>query len=93
VLRARLVRYGASWTLDVPAGVDVELWIRRIDITGLDDDRRQAVITEAAEAARDRPDPEAGVMVAVVWFDPGSEPGRLLMIVRHLVVDEVSCGC
>ncbi|MGW1980825.1 condensation domain-containing protein, partial [Streptomyces sp. NPDC001889] len=35
-------------------------------------------------------DPVGGVMVRVVWFDRGGEPGRLLVVAHHLVVDGVS---
>ncbi|WP_431900907.1 amino acid adenylation domain-containing protein [Amycolatopsis thermoflava] len=35
-------------------------------------------------------DPEAGVLVRAVWFDHGSGPGRLLLVLHHLVVDGVS---
>ncbi len=36
-------------------------------------------------------DPEAGAMVRAVWFDAGPDrPGRLLLLVHHLVVDGVS---
>ncbi|MBB4685798.1 non-ribosomal peptide synthetase [Amycolatopsis jiangsuensis] len=36
-------------------------------------------------------DPERGQVLAAVWFDAGAqEPGRLLLVVHHLVVDGVS---
>ncbi|MDQ0377609.1 non-ribosomal peptide synthetase [Amycolatopsis thermophila] len=36
-------------------------------------------------------DPEAGVLVRAVWFDHGpAAPGRLLLVLHHLVVDGVS---
>ncbi len=42
-------------------------------------------------AARDRLDPESGRMVEIVWFDAGPDrPGRLLLVLHHLVVDGVS---
>ncbi|MFC7446955.1 amino acid adenylation domain-containing protein, partial [Rhodococcus daqingensis] len=46
------------------------------------------------DAAADRLDPVAGVMVQVVWFDPapgaGEINGRILVVLHHLVVDGVS---
>uniref|UniRef100_UPI0012DF3936 non-ribosomal peptide synthetase n=1 Tax=Rhodococcus sp. UNC363MFTsu5.1 TaxID=1449069 RepID=UPI0012DF3936 len=46
------------------------------------------------DAAADRLDPVAGVMVQVVWFDPapgaGEVNGRILVVLHHLVVDGVS---
>ncbi|WP_425334427.1 amino acid adenylation domain-containing protein [Prescottella agglutinans] len=52
-------------------------------------------LTEALLAARDdaagRLDPESGRMVQAVWFDLGADrPGRLLLVIHHLVVDGVS---
>ncbi|HET9769901.1 MAG TPA: condensation domain-containing protein, partial [Acidimicrobiia bacterium] len=49
------------------------------------------VIEAEAEAASRRLDPDSGVMVQAVWFDLGADrPGRLLLVVHHLVVDIVS---
>jgi len=93
LLRARLVRSGPRWSLDVPEAdaVDAARWVRRVDVTGLDLPARRAVITEHTEQARDRLDPDGGVMAQVVWFDAGrSAPGRLLVCIQHLVVDGVS---
>ncbi|CCH30005.1 non-ribosomal peptide synthetase [Actinosynnema sp. NPDC047251] len=74
LLRARLVR-GERWSLHVPEAAP-EVF-------------RRAVGDVAAEsaAARDRLDPDAGVMVQAVWFE---DLGRLLLTVHHLVVDAVS---
>ncbi|MHA6779791.1 amino acid adenylation domain-containing protein [Pseudonocardia saturnea] len=98
LLRARLVRTGGParaderWTLQVPPSdeVDVSGWISRVDVTGLGPDALRAAVREAAVAARTALDPEAGAMVRVVWFDAGDEPGRLLLMAHHLVVDGVS---
>ncbi|MHA5053720.1 amino acid adenylation domain-containing protein, partial [Streptomyces sp. SD15] len=94
MLRARLDRTdGARWTLCVPAAdtVDVAEWFVRADVAGADDTALRAVIAEQARVARDRLAPDAGAMVRAVWFDAGPErPGRLLLLVHHLVVDGVS---
>ncbi|MEU5694765.1 non-ribosomal peptide synthase/polyketide synthase [Actinosynnema sp. NPDC020468] len=42
------------------------------------------------EAARRALSPAAGVVGRVVWFDGGAHPGRLLLVLHHLVVDGVS---
>ncbi|NGO44964.1 non-ribosomal peptide synthase/polyketide synthase [Streptomyces ureilyticus] len=43
------------------------------------------------ESARKALSPDDGVMVRAVWFDAGpTEPGRLLLVLHHLVVDGVS---
>ncbi|MEU4804698.1 non-ribosomal peptide synthase/polyketide synthase [Actinosynnema sp. NPDC023587] len=74
LLRARLVR-GERWSLTVP-GTAPEVFRRAVG----------DVEAESA-AARDRLDPDAGVMVQAVWFE---DLGRLLLTVHHLVVDAVS---
>nr|ALK27915.1 non-ribosomal peptide synthase [Streptomyces sp. DSM 11171] len=83
---------GEGRRLVVPEEVSVETWVRRVDAVGVtsDDDRRR-LFGEHAEAAIGRLDPQAGVMLQVVWFDAGpGVQGRVLMVVNHLVVDGVS---
>ena len=44
-----------------------------------------------AVAAEQRLAPDAGVMLQAVWFDLGKkEPGQVLLVLHHLVVDGVS---
>ena len=97
-LRSRL-RYPATetedggWVLEIPppGTVAPEGLVHRVDVTGLDTDRLRAVIDREAAAAAGRLDPRAGVMLQVVWFDAGADaPGRLLVLVHHVVVDGVS---
>ncbi|WP_371664006.1 amino acid adenylation domain-containing protein [Streptomyces sp. NBC_00280] len=93
MLRSTLVRTEAGhWTLDVPAAgtVDTEAWIERVDVTGLDAEELRTVVADRAHAARAALDPDTGAMVRAVWFDAGTEPGRLLLMGHHLVTDGVS---
>lgn len=92
LLRARLVRTGSEWTLDVPAvgTVDTDTWIARADVRGLDAAALREAVAERAKATRSELDPEAGDVVKAVWFDAGDRPGRLLLMAHHLVVDGVS---
>ena len=88
MLRARLRREPDTWELEVPppGTVRAASCLRRVADPGTD----SAVARERA-AAMTRLDPDAGVMVQAVWFDAGStRPGRLLLVVHHLVVDGVS---
>ncbi|MET9611076.1 amino acid adenylation domain-containing protein, partial [Streptomyces sp. NPDC006512] len=79
VLRARLVRGGASWNLVVPErGAVRASEVLRCSVGD---------VGAEAVAARSRLAPDAGVMVQAVWFE---ESGRLLLMVHHLVVDGVS---
>ncbi|MGH3776455.1 MAG: amino acid adenylation domain-containing protein [Pseudonocardiaceae bacterium] len=102
MLRARLVRRAdgtiddggiGDWVLDVcsPGSVQADAWIGRVDVAGLGGEAVSQQITEHARSALGRLDPDAGVMLQVVWFDAGADtPGRLLLMVHHLVVDGVS---
>ncbi|MEV2250525.1 non-ribosomal peptide synthase/polyketide synthase [Streptomyces sp. NPDC050147] len=83
LLRARLVP-GAQARLVVPEAASGRVWVRRVDAAVADAEAE-------ARAAVGRLDPLSGVMVQAVWFDAGVEaPGRLLLVVHHLVVDGVS---
>ncbi|MEU5980651.1 amino acid adenylation domain-containing protein, partial [Streptomyces sp. NPDC047315] len=56
-----------------------------------DPDGLRGALADAADEARHRLDPAGGVMVQAVWFDGGpAAPGRLLLLLHHLVVDGVS---
>ncbi|MDL4819441.1 non-ribosomal peptide synthetase [Actinomadura opuntiae] len=89
VLRLR-VRDG-EFEVAEPGAVDAAPLVHRVDVTGLEGDALRAVLAEHARAARDRLDPEAGMMAQLVWFDAGpAASGRLLLTLHHLVVDGVS---
>ncbi|MEV0643483.1 amino acid adenylation domain-containing protein, partial [Streptomyces sp. NPDC050619] len=90
VLRARLVP-GPEPRLEVPEEVPERAWVRRVDATDLADDALRELTGTQARAAARRLDPAAGLMLDAVWFDAGVDaPGRLLLVVHHLVVDTVS---
>ncbi|MCY0963274.1 non-ribosomal peptide synthetase, partial [Streptomyces sp. H27-H5] len=92
-LRARLVRTAGDWTLHVPpkGALRAGEVIHRIDVAGLGDAELAARVDTEGRAAQDRLSPDAGLMVQAVWFDAGPDaPGRLLLVVHHLVVDGVS---
>ncbi|MFD3938565.1 amino acid adenylation domain-containing protein [Streptomyces sp. NPDC058611] len=83
----------ALWSATTtPAGsVDAAAVLRRADAAGLDDTALRALITRESDAAAGRLDPDTGAMLQAVWFDAGAGvPGRLLLVVHHLVVDGVS---
>jgi amino acid adenylation domain-containing protein/non-ribosomal peptide synthase protein (TIGR01720 family) len=79
-LRSVLTRHAPGvWTVDAAAvGAPV---FRRADDLDI-----EAQSNWAAGQLR----PEAGTTVVAVWFDRGDEPGRLLLVLHHLVVDGVS---
>ncbi|MFF0226385.1 amino acid adenylation domain-containing protein [Streptomyces sp. NPDC004629] len=71
-----------------PDSVDPADWTRIADWDGTEDwdTRAEAEL----DAAAGRLAPEAGVMAQFVWLRPPTGPGRLLVVVHHLVVDGVS---
>ncbi|GGP87303.1 hypothetical protein GCM10010231_66630 [Streptomyces sindenensis] len=92
-LRLRLSRHEEEWSLEVlPRGkVVADDLIRRIDVSGHDDERLRDTMAAEGEQAWARLDPDAGVMAQVVWYDAGpARRGRLFLAVHHLAVDGVS---
>ncbi|MCA1225006.1 amino acid adenylation domain-containing protein [Saccharopolyspora sp. 6M] len=92
-LRMTLTGTGEGAEMDVPptGAVVAAECVRRVDVSTEDSDGRGAAVREQAVLARERIDPEAAAMVAVVWLDHGrDEPGRLLIVAHHLAVDGVS---
>ncbi|MEU7827689.1 non-ribosomal peptide synthase/polyketide synthase [Nonomuraea sp. NPDC049129] len=86
LLRARLDRHGdAEWVLSVPppeafSAADA----LTLSVPG--------DVEEATRQAADLLDPDRGIMLRAVWIasEPESEPGRLLLVIHHLVIDGVS---
>ncbi|MET8626273.1 condensation domain-containing protein [Kitasatospora sp. NPDC004669] len=72
-----------------PAGtVRAEDCLLRVRTDGAETARE---VEREVHAARDRLSTEDGVLVRAVWFDAGpARPGRLALVVNHLVVDGIS---
>jgi amino acid adenylation domain-containing protein/non-ribosomal peptide synthase protein (TIGR01720 family) len=78
--------------VDPPGSVDVDPLIRRVGYAGewAGESWRRLLVAEL-DAAAGRLDPAGGVVAQFVWFDPVSAgPGRLLVVLHHIVVDGVS---
>ncbi|WP_405806434.1 amino acid adenylation domain-containing protein [Streptomyces sp. NBC_00210] len=96
-LRLRLIGDGpANWRLltGAPGSVPAGPLLTRIDAShrAYEDEvlLRQAVAAQST-AARDRLAPREAVNLQAVWLDRGPErPGRLVLMLHHLVVDGVS---
>ncbi|WP_210589233.1 non-ribosomal peptide synthetase [Streptomyces sp. GESEQ-35] len=94
MLRAQLLVRAGEPGLHVakPGSVDVAALVRRLPCSGdwQDPDWRQSVKAELHTAVREL-DSAAGKMARILWCDAGPDtPGRLLMVLNHLVVDGVS---
>ncbi|MBI3224256.1 MAG: non-ribosomal peptide synthase/polyketide synthase [Mycolicibacterium cosmeticum] len=89
-LRLRLHRPAPMlWSLETTAAEHVP--VRHVDATACGDDDLRVLIGTESDAAADRLDPDAGVVLQAVFFDLGSDrQGRLLLLAHHLTVDAVS---
>ena len=88
-LRLRMVRASGTgdWSLEIPAPgtIGAAACVRRVDVSGLDEPARLALMTGQAREANRRLDPQAGMMLQAVWFDSGAgQAGRLLLSIHHL---------
>ncbi|MGK5549592.1 amino acid adenylation domain-containing protein, partial [Streptomyces sp. URMC 127] len=94
VLRMKVTGYpGGEWQPDIaPRGtVAASSCLRRVDVAGLDAAALRAVIAAEGAAAVRRLAPGHGTVLQAVWCDAGrARPGRLLLVLHHLVVDGVS---
>ncbi|MEE2061899.1 amino acid adenylation domain-containing protein [Rhodococcus artemisiae] len=96
MLRGRLYRSidgprGAALHVDPPGAVHADTVIHRVPVTSAaDTDEFFTLASHELDAAADRLDPSAGVLMQVVWFDSATGAGRLLLVIHHLAVDGVS---
>lgn len=81
------------WSAEIrPTGaVDASAVLEGVDAVGLSDAALRELVAAESERIWRLLDPEAGALVRAVHLDRGpAEPGRLLLVVHHLAVDEVS---
>jgi len=88
-LRLRFVRESEDWR-QFNAGLDDEAPFRRIDLSAVDETKREHAIVRAASEVQASLNLSDGPLLRVVQFDMGAETGRLLIVVHHLAVDGVS---
>ncbi|MGC0419053.1 amino acid adenylation domain-containing protein [Embleya sp. AB8] len=91
LLRARLD--SDALVVAPPGTVPADPLIRRVECDGnWAGEHWHRLLVGELDAAAGQLDPSAGVIARLVWFDPvGSPgPGRLLVVLHHLVIDGVS---
>ncbi|NKR72651.1 amino acid adenylation domain-containing protein [Rhodococcus hoagii] len=89
MLRARFRTETAGFEVPPPGNVAAPDVLRRIAVDP--EKNLTGVLAAAREDATIRLDPTSGRMVQAVWCDVGpNRPGRLLLVIHHLVVDGVS---
>ncbi|WP_058043145.1 non-ribosomal peptide synthetase [Streptomyces roseifaciens] len=81
-----------DWVTEIlPLAAAPDVVLRRADLTGTPADGIDDALGRERDAAADRLDPAAGVVLAATWCDLGPDtPGRLVLAVHHLAVDGVS---
>ncbi|HEY4455076.1 MAG TPA: amino acid adenylation domain-containing protein [Pseudonocardiaceae bacterium] len=91
-LRSRFQRTGDGWVQD-QAGLDAlaDPVLRIDDLSSLPEDEQPAAIEAGAAHTQSSVDLAGGLLLRAVWFELGADrPGRLLLVIHHLVVDGVS---
>ncbi|HEY4748689.1 MAG TPA: condensation domain-containing protein, partial [Steroidobacteraceae bacterium] len=90
-LRSRFVRDGSLWRQDYLPVECVQVDFARFDLADVGPEARIEQLQIAAARIQASLDPEAGRVAAAGWFDFGAAiPGRLLLVIHHLVVDGIS---
>ncbi|WP_405487676.1 amino acid adenylation domain-containing protein [Nocardia sp. NBC_00511] len=90
LLRARAELGATGWVLDVPAAAD-DSAPDPVTCVATNPESFEETIAAQTNLARARLDPAAGHMSRLIWLDAGAdEPGRLVLVLHHLVVDGVS---
>ncbi len=89
-LRLRFMPEGEGW-LQVHAPDGEVAPVHRVDLSRVPEAEQQAALEKAATEWQGTLHVTQGPLLRVVWFDCGGRhPGRLLVVIHHLVVDGVS---
>ncbi|MEO5730391.1 MAG: amino acid adenylation domain-containing protein, partial [Byssovorax sp.] len=90
-LRLRFTREASGWTQRHAALAESAPSLWRVDLSTLPDDQQRRAIEAKAAEAQASLDLAAGPLLRAVWLHLGADrPGRLLLVVHHLVVDGIS---
>ncbi|MFI6028102.1 amino acid adenylation domain-containing protein [Amycolatopsis magusensis] len=89
-LRTRFVRTGDGWRQRVLPVTEARPVFDLVDLSSVDTEKRDRVIGEQVNAARDGLNLTGGPVVRAVLFTGGEVPPTLFLGVHHAVVDAVS---
>jgi amino acid adenylation domain-containing protein/non-ribosomal peptide synthase protein (TIGR01720 family) len=90
VLRARFIRDDGQWRQHIDAETTSPV-VHQIDLSTLSESMQRERVHSLATEWQASLNVVEGPLLRVVWFDMGSlRPGRLLLIIHHLVIDGVS---
>ncbi|MFE2728096.1 amino acid adenylation domain-containing protein [Kitasatospora sp. NPDC059327] len=87
------IRTDPDWTLEIQPtnSVAAASCVTRVDAADLTTEALDDLTTHETTTAQHRLAPHTGTMLQAVWLDQGPhQPGRLLLIAHHLVIDGVS---
>ncbi|NDV10306.1 amino acid adenylation domain-containing protein, partial [Rhodococcus sp. IEGM 248] len=94
MLRARLRRgtTDQDTVLEIPPAGTIAAapLITHVAVETHPDNDLAAMARTQLDGATHRLDPENGIMLQLVWLDPGTQPGHLLITIHHLATDGVS---
>ncbi|HEY4383750.1 MAG TPA: amino acid adenylation domain-containing protein, partial [Ktedonobacteraceae bacterium] len=92
VLRSRFAQTAEGWQQRVASVAEAgQVPVERVDLSVMPSEKHVALIEEIANQTQASLDLEQGPLLRVVFFSLGEEqPGRLLIVIHHLVVDGVS---
>jgi amino acid adenylation domain-containing protein/non-ribosomal peptide synthase protein (TIGR01720 family) len=89
-LRMRFVKDESGWR-QFNAGIDLEAPFKRVDLSQLPQEEQGPAIQAAALELQAELNLSEGPLIQIALFDLGADrPGRLLIIIHHLVADAVS---
>ena len=87
--RLRFEQTDRTWTQHFAA--DAGQWYRSVDMSDLPETAREDALTALAEQTQRALSLDAGPLLNAVHIDHGvGQPGRLLLVIHHLIVDGIS---
>ncbi|MEV6133402.1 condensation domain-containing protein [Streptomyces violaceusniger] len=92
VLRLKVTGDAVGEMVPLPVGaVRTEDCVTAVNTEGLGPEETLRLVRHEMIRARDRLSPRDGAVVQVVWCDAGRDaPGRMAIVINHLVVDGIS---
>ena len=88
-LRLRFQQRDGTWQADHAEPSDQDL-LQTIDLSRLDAPQQTAAIEQYGERLQAGLDLSTGPLLRAIYFQLGEQPGRLMLVCHHLIVDGVS---
>ncbi|WP_449603932.1 condensation domain-containing protein, partial [Paenibacillus sp. Marseille-Q9583] len=88
-LRMRFIQTETGWVQENRGEIE-QVPVTTIDLSVLDENEQRQEIERIAGECQGSLDLSEGPLLRVVYFNLGERPGRILLVIHHLVVDGVS---